>query len=175
MMNRKTITWLTLMVVCLAAAAAMAQGYGHGQGRGRGDFQGKEGRHEMMVDHLDLTEAQQEAIEKIRDENQANNLALAKQSALLENELEGELLKDEPSEKTALELNAKLGELRTERRANGLKTRLAVRKQLTPEQRDKMLAFKMNRGRGGRHVCDGPGRHQGHGGGQGMHRRHIGD
>jgi Spy/CpxP family protein refolding chaperone len=175
MMNRRTIIILTVTVACLAAAVAMAQGHGRGEGQGRGMRQGREGHFEMMVEHLDLTEAQQEAIETIREENQASNLALAKESSRLENELEGELLKDDPSEKVVLELNSKLGELRTEHKANGLKTRLAIRKQLTPEQRDKMLAFQGSRGRGGQNSCGGPGLHKGHGEGPGMHRGHASD
>ena len=168
MMNRKTIVLLTVTVACLTAAVAMAQNHGRGTGHGRGMGQGREGHFEMMVEHLDLTEAQQEAMMNIRAENQAANMELSKESRILENELEGELLKDEPSQDKVLDLNNKLGELRTERRANGLKTRLEIRKQLTPEQRDQMLAFQGSHGRGGK-----PGRrgHGGHGRCQGSNCR----
>ena len=171
MMNRRTMILLTLTVVCLTAVAAVAQNQGRGQGHGWGMGQGREGHFEMMVEHLDLTEAQQEAIVKIHEENKAANLELSKESRILENELEGALLKDEPSQDKVLDLNKKLGDLRTERRANGLKTRLEVRNQLTPEQRDQMLAFQGPHGRGGKSGGRGHGAHGGHGNGQGNHCR----
>jgi Spy/CpxP family protein refolding chaperone len=175
MINRRTMILLTLTVVCLTAAAAVAQNQGRGEGHGRGMGQGREGHFEMMVEHLDLTEAQQEAIVNIHEENKAANLELSKESRILENELEGELLKDEPSQDKVLDLNKKLGDLRTERRANGLKTRLEVRNQLTPEQRDQMLAFQGPHGRGGKSGGRGHGAHGGHGNGQGNHCRQDAD
>lgn len=175
MMNRKTIIAVTITVISLAAVAAMAQGYGRGAGHGRGMGQGREGRFEMMVEHLDLTEVQQEAITNIHEETREANEALTRDRLVLENELEGELLKEEPSENKVLDLNKKLGALRTERQANRLKARLAVRKQLTPEQQDQMLTFRSRGGRGGRQGCDGHGLHKGHGEGQRMHRGHDAD
>ncbi len=94
----------------------------------------------------------------------------------LRNELQGEMLKDDPSEKAAMDLTGKIGALRTEMQANRLTNRLEVRKQLTPEQSDKMLILQGRfQGREGRRGCGrGMGSHWGgnfDGPGQGMGRR----
>jgi Spy/CpxP family protein refolding chaperone len=68
------------------------------------------------------------------------------------------MLKDRPDAGAVKTLAGKIGELRTAMQQNRLETRLAVREQLTPEQRDKMLlqGERLGRGgRGGRGGCDG--------------------
>ena len=162
---------LTLTLV--AAGAVMAQGPGMGQGmRGRGMGQGiqagfdgdfgfrGEFRLERMAARLGLTEEQTEAIAMIREEGRLRNLELRKETMRLRNEMKGEMLKDDPSQKKALELNAELGDLRTQRQANRLANRLAVRELLTPQQKDQMLMM------GG----FGQGNRSGHGGFQKGHR-----
>ncbi|MBU8871035.1 MAG: Spy/CpxP family protein refolding chaperone [Gemmatimonadales bacterium] len=166
---------LTLTLV--AAGSVLAQGPGQGNFRGQGKgMMGRgmgpqncldggpgfrsEFRMERMAARLDLTEDQVEAITKIREDGRTENLEIQKQTLRLRNELRGEMLKDDPSQKTVLDLNSKLGQLRTERQANRLENRLAVREQLTPEQRDRMLLMgdfgKM--GRGGQKGFRGAGR-----------------
>ncbi len=73
----------------------------------------------------------------IRAETMDANLELRKVNQRLRNQLEGELLKDNPSEKTVLDLAGQIDEARAKIHANQLKMRLAIREQLTPEQRDK--------------------------------------
>ena len=170
-MKTRNTMMVVAVTVLLVAGVALAQG---GQGKGarmngncdgdgpHGPRGGKGNRIERLAERLDLTDEQKTAIEGIHEETQAANQALAKETRLLKHELEGELLKDEPSEKTVLELNEKLGELRTQRKANGLKAKLAVRDELTPEQRDKMLAVGDRFGRKG-----GQGRGRGQGAGRG--------
>ncbi len=164
----RTITG-TLVVLLIAglATVALAQGPGQGfggQGNGRfGDFEGgPQLRLERMAERLELTADQVAAIEKIRDAGRAENLQLRKEMMRLRNEKQGEMLKDEPSTKTVLALTRKMGDLRTEMQANRMENRLAVRKLLTPAQRDKMLMF--GEGRGGWHG-------KGAGCRQGGHRR----
>jgi len=176
--NRKTITFAVLAILTLTAGLALAQGPGqgrHSRGQGCGGWaEGPGARWEHLAERLELTAEQQTAIDELREANRAQNLELGKELARLQNELEGEMLKDDPDQKTALKLADRLGDLRKEMQASRLETRLAVREQLTPEQRDKMLAMGAGHGkRGGRQgCCDGHGprrggRHGRHGGGHG--------
>ncbi len=180
---RKTALYLTLSVLVLAfAAAALAQGPQNrfGQGRGR---QGEPGlRLEMLAEKLELTEEQVAAIEKIQETGREKATELRKDMMRLRNELEGEMLKDEPSEKTALQLVEKIGGLRTEMQAGRMQVRLEVRGLLTPEQRDRMLMMEQGsrrgegrrggHGRGNRcgNECDGsgPGHSEGRRGARGQ-------
>lgn len=170
-------TMMTVAVaVLLVAGVALAQGrQGEGaQTNGNRDGDGPHGprgsrgnRIERLAERLDLTDEQKTAIEGIHEKTRTANQALAKETRLLKHELEGELLKDEPSEIKVLELNKKLGELQIARKANGLKAKLAVREELTPEQRDKMLAmgdrFGRKGGKGGHRGFRGSGQGRGQG------------
>ena len=181
----KTGAFLILAVAALVfAAGALAQGpggrsgHGRGHGPGWGEF-GSEQRMEMLREKLELTDEQVAAIEAIREAGREKNIAIRKEMMRLRNELEGEMLKDEPSEKTVLNLVDKIGALKTEKQANRMKNKLEVRRQLTPEQRDKMLmlrgSFDRGRGRSGGHhrgrpcdwECDGSGPGRGTRGQQG--------
>jgi Spy/CpxP family protein refolding chaperone len=124
----------------------------------------------MMARQLDLNEDQIQAIQEIHEKTKDQGLALRKELMRLKNDLRGEMLKDDPSEKTVLSLNEKMGELKTQLKANRLKARLEVREQLTPQQQDKMLLLGDGPGRlgrdKGRHFPDrGFGRGQGGQGG----------
>lgn len=159
-----------LSIILMTAGVAVAQGPGKGMGKGmghgmgqgmgmRGHFHGEMGsgqgfRLERMAARLNLTDEQQEAIKVIQENSRDQGLQLRKEMMRLQNEMQGEMLKDNPSEKTVLTLNEKMGDTKTELKANRLKTRLAVREQLTPEQRDQMLMMGDNGRRGGR-GCDG--------------------
>ncbi|MCK9997012.1 MAG: Spy/CpxP family protein refolding chaperone [Candidatus Krumholzibacteria bacterium] len=150
----KILVFLTLAsVMLLGAGTVLAQGWGAGPGHGgrgggpgygvRGGFgDGEFGpghRMEFLADHLELTDEQITAIEGIQSRGQAKNMELRKEMMRLRNELQSEMLKDDPSEKVVLDLTGKIGALRSEVQTNRLSSRLEVRKQLTPEQRDKML------------------------------------
>jgi len=166
------------LAVMACASLVLAQGSGphhgrsmmagHGMGLGQEDGFGPGHRMEMMVAHLELTDDQKASIEKIHADAQAQRLQTRKEMMRLRNELEGELMKDDANEKTVLDLAGKIGDLRTAQQKNGLSNRLAVRQQLTPEQRDKMLMMhaggKHGGGRGhGRHGNEGFGRGHGRG------------
>lgn len=182
-MNASTTkVWKTGALLILAtmvlvfAASALAQGsggrFGQGKGHGRSLGDGQfvpEHRMEKLKEKLELSDEQAAAIETIRQAGREKSVALRKEMMRLRNELKGEMLKDEPSEKTALSLVDKIGALKTELQANRMKNRLEVRRQLTPQQRDKMLmrhgSFERDHGRkGSRHgggqcdrECDGSG------------------
>ena len=148
------------------AGLALAQGPGGGPGKGPGrgpgagawcDQEGPGRGIERLAARLDLNEDQVKAITALQDGSRAKNQALRKDLLRLRNELEGELLKDQPDVKAVKNLAAKIGDLRTQMQQNRLETRLAVRQQLTPEQRDKMLLMGES-GRGhrvGRHGMRG--------------------
>lgn len=162
-----------LALVILAAGAALAQGPGQGAGMGarKGAGKGEGFRLERLAAHLDLTAEQQEAIGSLHEQNRTQAIPLRKKMMRLRNELKGEMLKDSPSSKTVLSLNEKIGQLKTQLKANRLKTQLAVREQLTPEQRDQMLLMKDHGPRGDRrsHGHGAKGR-DGRFGGRGMDR-----
>ena len=127
--------------------------------RGHQEFGARqEMRLERMAARLDLTGDQRVKIEALHEQAREEGLALRKKMMRLRHELEGELLQDAPSEKTVLSLNAKIGDLQTALKANRLRTRLAVREELTPEQRDKMLVMGQHR-KHGRHGRSGAGPH----------------
>jgi len=140
-----------LAIVALGVGSAQAQGRGHGKRSGRAvDCDGGP-RWERIAERLELSDEQTQAIGKIRDQNQEQQVVLRKEMMRLRNELHGEMLKDDPSGDTVQSLNEKIGEVRTELHGNRLQSRLEVRKQLTPEQRDKMLMMgEGHRGRRGR-------------------------
>jgi Spy/CpxP family protein refolding chaperone len=164
------------VMILIFAATALAQsggsrfGRGMGKGYGEGPF-GFEHRLEALAEKLELTEEQVTAIEGIQEAGREKGVELRKEMMRLRHELEGEMLKDEPSLDAAQALVEKIGALRTEIQVQRLANRLEVRKQLTPEQRDKMLmmrgSFQGGRGKhGGRGVgphgarhCDGKGPH----------------
>ena len=145
-----------IAVLVSGAAVANAQSSGNHQGKGmkmRGGQEmsmGKADRMDRMAERLELTEEQQASIEKIKEGSREKGLQIHKEILRLKNEMKGEMLKDSPSQKSLLSLNEKLGDLKTEMQANRLKTRLAVREQLTPEQRDKMLVMGENGRKHGR-------------------------
>ncbi|MBK8165228.1 MAG: Spy/CpxP family protein refolding chaperone [bacterium] len=160
---------LALLVIALAAAPALAQpnlprGAGRaaalaatgspddvdldGAGFGRG---GRFGEH--LARRLDLDDVQREAIAKIHEAGRERDLPLRKEIRRLRHELKGEMMKDVPSEKAVRELTARIGQARTSLQAGRLGDQLAVRAQLTPQQRDRLLAMggPGDGPRGGRH------------------------
>ncbi|PID78540.1 hypothetical protein CSB20_14645 [bacterium DOLZORAL124_64_63] len=155
------------LIVFLVAGAtmAMAQRGSHEQKMKRGwlRFDGPENRIEMLARRLDLTHDQKAAIEKIHAKNRQDAVGLRKDLSKLVHELRGEMMQDNPSQKKALDLNRKIGQIKTELEALRLQGRLAIRRQLTDEQRDKMILM------GG----PGKGRGPGRGGPRGM--RGLGD
>jgi len=164
-LRRMTIILATmaLMLGLAGGAATLAQGPEQPTGDDDTEFTGGAfgPRFEALAHRLDLTPEQEEAIVALRQDNQQKAIAVRKQLLRLHNELEGEMLTDEPKEATVVELTKKIGQLRTELQVERARTRLAVREQLTAEQRDKMMMLKAtHRGAGGR---GGHGRHDGEG------------
>jgi Spy/CpxP family protein refolding chaperone len=139
------------VVILVFAAGALAQGpggpAGRGPGSGEGEF-GYERRLERLTARLELSDEQAAAIAAIGEQGREEGLKLRKEMMRLRNELEGEMLKDEPSEAAVVDLVDKIGNLKTEMHKIRVKNRLQVRRQLTPEQRDKMLMHRGGLGQG---------------------------
>lgn len=138
-MTRTTKTITALILLALLASTALAQPGRMGlAGRGFGgmgfdadpDF-----RLERLTAVLDLTEDQIAAIDVIHTEARADRIELDTQIARLQNEFQGEMLQDNPSETKLLNLVEDIGAVRTTLRVRGVKTCFAVRAQLTDEQR----------------------------------------
>jgi len=151
MTPRKTL--LILAALAILASVAVAQN-GNGRYQRLRDNDGamdRGPRHEMrlerMTECLELSEAQVTAIETIHEQAAADSRELRKDLARLRNEKRGEMLKDEPSEKALAGIIESMGELRTEMQTIHMKARLAVREQLTEEQRDKMMTMGERQGR----------------------------
>ena len=151
-----------ILAVGLFALTLMAGGTALAKknGEGKGQFPRGEGpRVEMLAKRLDLTDDQVAKIEAITESSRKDGLEMRRQLQQLRNELKGEMLKDQPSEKSVLQLNQKMGDLKTEMKAHQLSTRLKVREQLTPEQVDKMLVMGARERKGGHRGPEMRGRH----------------
>ena len=156
MRSTKKIAGTALIAAALVALAGTAGAFG-GNGRGPGRAEGGPGdRLERMAARLDLTDEQTAAIEKIHDEGTADAARLRKELRRARHELEGVMLEDAPKADEVRKLAREAGDLETDLRILHLEKRLAVRKVLTPEQRDKWIAGRHGRGKG-------PGRGGGHG------------
>lgn len=149
------LTLILTGLFILAAAAALAQRPGPGM---KGDSDALGPCPGLLAERLELSEEQIAQIDRIREESREKAVDLRKQLMRVRNDLKGEMLADSPSHKKVMELNGRLGELRTGLAAIRLEHKLAVRELLTPEQRDRMLLMgeRDTRGRGGR-----PGAHAG--------------
>lgn len=144
--NIMRLTISTALIVILVAGAgtvwAKKGPRGQGQGNGPRGNGGPGPRIEMLAQRLDLSEEQKTAIEAIHEKTEKELVSLRKDLMKLRHEMHGEMIQDDPSEKTVLDLNRKIGAAKTEMQALKLKTRLEVRQQLTEEQRDRMLLME---------------------------------
>lgn len=183
--NRRILLTTLMLTTLLIVAAASAQAGQGKRGAGQpgcnndcsgGRHGGRGGGHDggMMLKMLDLSDEQQAAIDKLRDARQEQRLGHRKEMMRLRNELDGLMLQDEPDAAKARKLITRMGELRTGMQVAGMEHRLAIRKLLTPEQRDKLITHQderhgrqMGRQKGngcfgagprGSRDCDGQGR-----------------
>jgi len=150
---RKTLLILAALAILTSVAMAQSGNGRHKRFLDRDGDMDRGPRHEMrlerMTAHLELSEAQVTAIEAIHEQAAADGRDLRKDLARLRNEKQGEMLKDEPSEKVLAGIIESMGDLRTELQTIRMKARLEVREQLTEEQRDKMMTKGERHGRRG--------------------------
>ena len=157
-MFNKITRWLVLLTVAGGlwglATAASAQGKGW---RDCPEIAAHSPFLELsyLQEVLELTEEQAAAIEQIREAGRQARLELRQEILQLQNELNGEMLKDEPAEARLTQLVQTLGEIRTKLQLHRLQQQLALRKELTPEQRDKWVVLREQGKRSGRHLSRG--------------------
>jgi Spy/CpxP family protein refolding chaperone len=154
---------LTLLILALTTAASLACARPGGRDAGAPGPGDGPGRFPALCERLGLSEDQQAAIDKIREESREAGTDTRKQIVRLRNDLEGLMLEDEPDAGEVEKLVRRIGELRTEQQVRRLQTRLAIRAQLTDEQRDRLIALRGARGhghgdRGFDRGCRGPAR-----------------
>ena len=166
-MKNTTLTILTLALVAMLAGSALAQS-GRGPRAPQADqeyLEPGQARLARMAARLNLTEQQQQVIGELQQKTRLANLEVRKQIERTRHELQGEMLKDKPAERTVVQLTEKLGELQATLKVNRAKLQLAIREQLTPEQRDQMILQQGSRRGGGRRGADaGPGMRHGRAG-----------
>lgn len=164
---------LAVLMMMSALATAEAQRPGHGRGGcAQVADQASEApaapgeRGDWFCRRLDLTDDQRKAVDALCEEHRAQQVESQKELLRARHALRGALLEDEPALGTVRELVRKVGELETQREIARVEHRLAVRKLLTPEQRDRLLLMEQRRG----HQRGHPGRAgcgaRGHGGRQ---------
>jgi len=95
---------------------------------------------------MGLSEDQQKAIQKIRSDGRDAMLSARKEMMRLRNAMQGEMLKDEIDAGAIRKLVERMGDLRTQMQLQRLDQRLAIRKLLTPEQRDRAMLRQGHRG-----------------------------
>ena len=104
------------------------------------------GRLESRVEALDLDGESRTAIYAILDEARVNQREVRSQLREAREDLRTLLEQEEPDEAAVMEQAEVIGALRTERRKQGLRTFLAVRALLTPEQRERLRPQMGGRG-----------------------------
>jgi Spy/CpxP family protein refolding chaperone len=139
------LTLAALMLGLIAQAATTAADEREGRGRGpHGRFEGARERIEALADELELTTEQRAQIEKVRTEAAPQRIELRKELMRLRHQLRGEMLNEEPDPTAATQLLTRIGDARTKLEILALEERLAIRAVLTPEQRDRLLAGRLD-------------------------------
>jgi len=165
-MKRFSLMALAMLVI---ASAAMAQPPQGGMMKQREMMKERLGK--SLLEELGLSDAQKSQIHQVRLDTRKKNIDVEAKLKLAGIELH-ELMNAETPDQG--KINAKISEVSKWREAlmrNGIETKLAVQKILTPEQRKKMQesrASMFGRGRHGARHFGGPGMMR-HGGGFGPH------
>lgn len=128
------ITTLVLTVSLAGFSAAMGPGGGSCGPMGHGP------KIECLSKCLDLTEEQTKEIEKVLSGRKSEGLSVRNELTRATHELKGEMLKTHPDVSVVRKLTGKIGELKGRMRLVALERQLAIRKILTDEQIEKMIA-----------------------------------
>ncbi len=136
MRMKQTLMALTALAF---AASLLASPVAAQRGQARTADRERPGRIDRMAERLDLTDEQRAAVEKIMEAGREKAMSHRKEMARLRHEMKGEMLKDDPGESALQKTIEKIGALRTRQQVDRMKDRMAVRRLLTPEQRDRWL------------------------------------
>ncbi|MFA6955411.1 MAG: Spy/CpxP family protein refolding chaperone [Thermoanaerobaculia bacterium] len=151
----KAITAFTALTLVGTMAFA-----GGGQGEGRGERQGRGDRMARMAEELNLSDAQVDAIKKMRQADMEQNRARRQQAqALAKQWVE---LKDKGDTKGAEKLRTQLSTMKEEAQIRRLAERGKFEEILTDEQKQKLEQLKSERGQ--RRMGHGPDGSEGPGG-----------
>jgi Spy/CpxP family protein refolding chaperone len=151
----------------LAVSGAVTAAYAQRGARLNQDVQRP--RLERFADELGLSQEQMDQLKELREQGFSQMADFRKDMARVDNEMRGEMLKDNPSADVMRKLVAKRSDLRGKMEMMRIEHRLAMRDILTEEQRDKMMMFRGRGGRGG--FGDGPRGFRGRGMGRGRGMR----
>ena len=133
------IRYITALIMILVFSQAYSQQFG--MRRGGWDFN----------ERLDLTEEQEEQIEKIWIETQKETTPLRSRLNTLSAELDELLIADTPNQGAIDKKIEEMTEWRAQLHKSRIHTRLKIRELLTDEQRIKFDSMRLHRrGRGGR-------------------------
>lgn len=155
---------LFAFLIANSAVAQQGRGQGNGQGRGQGYGQGQQD-----CNLPDLTEAQQQQMEKLRTEHQKTMLAHHNQMGELQAKLRTLETADKADQNAIDATIDQMGKMRTDMQKKNAAHRQAIRSLLDEKQR---LAFDSQDHRGRHHgegMREGRGRRDGRGG-RGMWR-----
>lgn len=137
-----------------AAALAVAVGLGIGASawaKGPGGHGGKGARLERAVEQLELDEARRAEVFAVIDGARAEKRALRERIRTAHQEMKALLEDRGASEEAVLAKADAIGALRTELQKHELRTLLAVRARLSPEQQAQLAEAMQKRHCGGRH------------------------
>ncbi|HOG07771.1 MAG: Spy/CpxP family protein refolding chaperone [Syntrophales bacterium] len=144
-MKKLTIAMTTLLLVTLLATTAFAWGRGWGRGPGAAYCNGPEDR---AFSQLNLTAEQTAKIKALREVHLKDVTPLREKVFSKRNELRILWLKDNPDEAKILAVQKEMRALRDQLADKRTSHRLAAFKVLTPEQQQKMQAFRSGSGKG---------------------------
>ncbi len=134
------MTRIFMALAALAFAASLIASPASAQrGQGRAADRERPDRIDRMAERLDLTDEQKAGIERIMEAGREKAVTHRKEMARLRHEMKGEMLKDDPGESALQKTIERIGALRTKHQVDRMKDRMAIRRLLTPEQRDRWL------------------------------------
>ncbi len=150
----RSIARTAIIGLCaLAVSGAVAQAQAQRGARFNQDVQRP--RFERLAENLGLTQDQLDKLKELREQGFSQMAELRKEMARVQNDMRGEMLKDNPSEDALKKLVTKKSDIRARMEMARIEHRLAMRDILTEEQRDKLMMFRGRGGWGG--FCDRPG------------------
>lgn len=139
-MNGKTILSLATALALSATMAVAEPGEGH-----HGNWRGHGGHLAKKLEALDLDAEQQKKVDAILAEARERNEGNREELHAAYEELHSMLDQETPDESAVLGQVEKIGDMKTEAKKAMMKTMLAVRAELTPEQREKLKSMKKER------------------------------
>ncbi len=127
---------MAMILPLVMAGAALSQPMGPG-----GQGGGKEDLPPMLMKKLGLTEEQKEKVQSIRSGAEKEKIRMQAEFQIKQMELQEELEKKNVSEKKVDKFIDEIAQLQKKMLGNKIKTMLALKKVLTPQQQEKLKNF----------------------------------